>query len=519
MTNQSTEHNDVPIVTAQINTGSQVVQKSRALVVAAIMASMFMVAIEATIVSTAMPQIVSQLGGLSLYSWVFSSFLLTQTAMTVVFGKLADIKGRKPIMLLGIAIFLIGSIFAGFAWSMPSMIVFRLIQGAGAGAVQPVALTIIADLYPAHERGKVQGYLASVWAISAVLGPLVGGVIMRELPWSWVFWINIPVGIAAAIGFITFLKEDVQHHKRSIDIAGASLFTITVASLLTILTEFGSSNNQIVLAASLVFVISTILFVLVENKATDPMISFKLWSHKPIAVANGAGVFAAMALMGLTTFLPMYVQGVLKQSPVIAGLALTMMLVGWPVGATLATRWFPRFGLRRIMITGGALIPCGAVLFTLLTPSSSPVMAGVGSLVMGFGMGLLSVTSIILIQEIVDWTQRGSVTSSNLFSRNLGSMLGASIFGAVLNYGLMHAKGMAPITSQQLRQLLEVHTGASNGSAAASNDVLASVLQNSLHNTFVVMFAISLAIVFLTLMVPHIEIAKRKVPDDLPAME
>src|SRR5215813_11159538 len=163
---------------------------SRPLVIASVMASMVMIAIEATIVSTAMPQIAAQLGGLRLYSWVFSSFLLSQTAMTVVFGKLADTFGRRPVMLVGIAIFLVGSVLAGFAWSMPSLIAFRLVQGVGAGAVQPVALTIVADLYPARERGKVQGYLASVWAISAVLGPVVGVLIIRDLSWAWIFWIN-----------------------------------------------------------------------------------------------------------------------------------------------------------------------------------------------------------------------------------------------------------------------------------------------------------------------------------------
>jgi MFS family permease len=403
---------------------------------------------------------------------------------------------------------------------MPSMIAFRLIQGAGAGAVQPVALTIVADLYPAHERGKVQGYLASVWAISAVLGPLVGGLIMRQLAWSWVFWINVPVGIAAALGFMAFLQEGVKPQKRSIDVAGACLFTISVASLLTILTEIGTSNNQIITVASILFILCASLFVWVERRAADPMISFALWSRKPIAVANGAGVLAAMALMGLTTFLPMYVQGVLKQSPVVAGLTLTMMLVGWPSGATLATRLFPVFGLRRIMIGGSALIPFGAVLFTLLNLSSSPVMAGAGSLIMGFGMGLLSVSSIILIQEIVDWTQRGSVTSSNLFARNLGSMLGATVFGAVLNYGLMHAKGMKPINSEQLRHLLEAHSGARTSLAAGTDSALAAVLQSSLHNTFVLMFAISLAIVFLTIFVPNIDIGKaNKAKEDLPILD
>ena len=217
---------------------------SRPLVIASIMASMFMVAIEATIVATAMPEIAAQLGGLDIYSWVFSSFLLTQTAMTVVFGKLADLYGRKPVMLVGIAIFIVSSVLAGFAWSMPSMIAFRLLQGVGAGAMQPIAMTIVADLYPGRERGKVQGYLASVWAFSAVVGPLAGSLIVHNLSWAWIFWINVPVGIAAAAGFMLFLHESVETKVRSIDVMGAVLFTITVAALMFALTEGGRKPHD-----------------------------------------------------------------------------------------------------------------------------------------------------------------------------------------------------------------------------------------------------------------------------------
>ena len=179
----------------------------RPLVLAAVMAANFMIAIEATIVSTAMPQIVGQLGGLPLYSWVFAAFLLTQTATTVVFGKLADLAGRKMVMLTGIAIFLFGSILCGFAWSMPSLIVFRLVQGIGAGAVQPTAMTIVGDLYSVHERAKIQGWLASVWALSAILGPLAGGLIIQHFSWAWIFWMNLPIGVLAAAGFWAYLHE------------------------------------------------------------------------------------------------------------------------------------------------------------------------------------------------------------------------------------------------------------------------------------------------------------------------
>jgi EmrB/QacA subfamily drug resistance transporter len=482
---------------------SQDSKPARSLVIASVMTSMFMIAIEATIVSTAMPQIVAQLGGLHLYSWVFSSFLLTQTAMTVVFGKLADVYGRKPMMLLGIAIFLIGSILAGFAGSMMTMVVFRLIQGVGAGAVQPVAITIVADLYPARERGKIQGYLASVWAISAVLGPIAGGLIIRHWSWRWIFWINVPVGIAAATGFILFLHEH-EHAKperRSIDIVGATLFTVAVASLLITLTEVGTSDYTAGLVAGSLFCLSLVLFVAQERRAADPMISFALWGRRPIAAANSVGVLASMALIGLTTFLPMYVQGVLHRSPVVAGLALTMMLLGWPVGATLAARSFHRFGLRQILVAGSVLVPTGTAVFVLLTPDSSPITAALGSLVMGFGMGLISVSSLVLIQELVDWSQRGSATASNLFARNLGSTLGATALGAVLNYGLTHANNGKSVTSDQLRQILQAPDGMTTVDTA-----IGLALQQSLNLTFWAMLLISLTIVFLALLVPPVEL-------------
>ncbi len=466
---------------------------------------MAMVAIEATIVSTAMPQIVAQLGDLHLYSWVFSSFLLTQTAMTVVFGKLADLYGRKPVMLAGIAIFLLGSVLAGFAWSMPAMIVFRLIQGVGAGAIQPVTLTIVADLYPARERGKVQGYLASVWAISAVVGPMVGGFIIHNLSWAWIFWMNVPIGLASAAGFIAFLRESERHARPSIDFAGAALFMAAIAALMMALTYAGDDDLVKASLAGGAFMLCLLLFVFQERRAAEPMISFALWSRRPIAACNAATVLAGMILMGATTFLPMYVQGVLHRSPVVAGLALTMMMVGWPAGATLAAKSFHRIGLRRILIGGSAFVPLGAVLLLFLQPGGSPLIAAFGSLIMGFGMGTSSVSSLVLIQEIVKMDERGSATASNLFSRNLGSTLGATLFGAVLNFGLSHSKDVAVVTSDQLKALLQNQV-----TSLADSDMIRMVLHQSLHLTFISIFAIAIFVVVLLSFVPPISIGPTK---------
>jgi EmrB/QacA subfamily drug resistance transporter len=461
------------------------------------MTTMAMIAIEATIVSTAMPRIVADLGGLRLYSWVFSSFLLAQTAMTVVFGNLSDIYGRKPVMYVGIGIFLLGSLLAGFAWSMPVMIGCRLIQGAGAGAMQPVALTIVADLYPARERGKVQGYLASVWAVAAVAGPVAGGLIIREVSWSWIFWINIPVGIAAAAGFMLFLRESPRHERRSIDVGGATSFAVAVTSLLIALTELGNHRPAQLAAAAGVFCIAAAVFVAVERRVAHPMVSFALWSHRPIAATNGVAVLASMALVGLTTFLPMYVQIVMQRSATTAGLTLTTMLIGWPAGATLSSRLFHRFALRHLLVAGTLLQPLGALCFVVLTPAMSPLIPALGSLVMGFGMGLVSVPSLVLLQEIVESTQRGSVTASNVFSRNLGSTLGATLLGAVLNHGLNRAGTPGPITSDQLRQLL----GAPG--LAAGDAAIRVALEQALNLTFWGMLVLSVGTVALALMVPR----------------
>ncbi|TXM89316.1 MFS transporter, partial [Methylobacterium sp. WL122] len=317
----------------------------RPLVLAAVMAAMFMIAIEATIVSTAMPQIAGQLGDLHLYAWVFASFLLTQTATTVVFGKLSDLYGRRPVLLFGIAVFLAGSLLCGFAWSMPSLILFRLVQGVGAGAIQPVSMTVVGDLYSARERGRVQGYLASVWGVSSVAGPLAGGLIIGHLSWPWIFWINLPVGVLAAALFLLFLREEVERKRRRIDVIGAGLFTLAIAALMIALTET-STAPAVATASGLTFLVAITLFVLQERRAADPMLDFALWGQRSILTANAATLLSGMAIIGLTAFLPMYVQGVLRQSPLVAGFTLTLMVLGWPVGATTAARSFVRFGLR-----------------------------------------------------------------------------------------------------------------------------------------------------------------------------
>lgn len=445
---------------------------ARGAIVACVMLATAMVALETTVVATAMPRIIADVGGMRFYSWAFSSFALTQTATTVVFGKIADARGRRPVTLIGIVLFVVGSVLAGAAGTMPVMIGGRLFQGVGAGAILPVMLTIIADLYPARERGRVQGWVASVWAVSAVFGPMLGAAIIAWFSWRWIFWCNVPLGLVTSLGFIQLLPPDEARARVPVDYAGAGLFTLAVGFLLGLLTDPATAGaSRLVLCAG-GFVGLSALFAAQERRAADPIVSVALWRRAPIAAANGAALITGMALMGITTFLPMYVQSVLGRTPVVAGLTLTTVMVGWPMGATLGARLFPHIGLRPTLLAGGALVPTGASLFALLAPDSSPVLAAAGSLVMGFGMGLVSITSLILVQELAGEASRGAATAANLFARNLGSALGAAVLGAVQAVAVAHS----------------VH--------------LTDALSRSLHVTFVALFVIACCSLVCVLLIP-----------------
>jgi MFS family permease len=332
---------------------------------------------------------------------------------------------------------------------------------------------------------------------------LAGGLIIQHFSWAWIFWMNLPIGALAAAGFWAWLHEKSARGRGRIDHLSAAVFTIAIAAIMADLTALSASGRFEIGLLTVVAAAALALFVLQERRSPEPMISLELWGRRPIAAANGASLLNGMVMIGLTTFLPVFVQGVMQDSPLIAGFALSAMVLGWPAGATCGARFFKRFVVRPVLRAGGLLVPAGASVFVLLTAGSSPIVAGLGSLVVGLGMGLLSSASIILIQEIVDWSERGSVTASFLFARSLGSTFGATAFGAVLNFGLMRS-GNATVTSDELRRLLE------RGSTGAGVDSgLRAALEQSLHLTFVSMFAIALMVAATAFLVPRVAFAKR----------
>lgn len=413
---------------------------NRPFVLISVMVAMFVGAVEATIVTTAMPAIAADLGGFSRYSWIFSAYLLMSTVTVLIYGKLADLFGRKPILFIGLTIFLIGSILCGFAVSMEQLIVLRLIQGFGAGAVMPIATTIVGDMYTTEERAKIQGYLSSVWGISAVLGPVIGGLIVQYMNWKFVFWVNVPLGILAMLGIWFFLHEPKRQKKVSIDYKGAALLTLSLAAILFWLSEGGQSFNRLSLISIVLLVAGLVLFALfikVERQAEDPMMPFSIWKNPVILYANLVSLTTGVILIGISSYLPTFVTGVMEQPAIIAGFTLTAMSIGWPIASSVAGHLLIRHGTFVVSFFGGLSLVFGAMLFVLMNASSGPWWAAMASFFVGVGMGLTSTSFIVTIQGAVPRERRGSATAANMFMRNFGNTMGAALFGAVLNESLM----------------------------------------------------------------------------------
>lgn len=415
-------------------------ETNRPLVLISVMLAMFVSAVEATIVTTAMPVIASDLGGFSRYSWIFSAYLLMSTVTVLIYGKLADLFGRKQVFLFGMSLFLIGSILCGFAMSMEQLIIYRLVQGLGAGAVMPIATTIVGDIYTTEERAKIQGYLSSVWGVSAVLGPAIGGGIVAYLSWKYVFWVNIPLGIFAMIGIGFFLKEPESEKEVSIDYQGAILLTAALSFILFWLAEGGQSFSRTSILSLLILLIGIsafLLFIRVEKRAVNPIMPFSLWKNPVILYANLVSFTTGFILMAVSTYLPTFVTGVMGQPAIIAGFTLTAMSIGWPLASSFAGHLLVRYGTFTVAFLGGLALVLGSVLFALMNASSGPLWAATASFFVGVGMGLTSTGFVVTIQGAVPRKERGSATAANMFMRNFGNTVAAAFFGAILNYALL----------------------------------------------------------------------------------
>ena len=425
------------MTTERIDRASVGLRSERGPILLAVMLSVGLVAIDATILATAVPSVVDDLGGFTQFPWLFSIYLLAQAVSVPIYGKLADLRGRKPIMLLGVGLFILGSVLCGFAWSMPALIAFRLVQGLGAGAIQPIGMTIVGDIYTVAERAKVQGYIASVWGIASFVGPTLGGVFSDYISWRWIFFVNIPLGLAAAWVLVRRFQENVtQKASHQIDYAGAVLLAIGGSLLLLGLLEGGvmwtwdSGASIAILAAAAVLLI---VFVLVERRAAEPILPLWVLGQRVLNSANSAALLIGLLMIGLSTYVPLFAQSVLGTSALVAGFALAAMTLGWPIAASLAGRIYLRLGFRTTMLFGAIIVVLGSALLLMVDSGSSVLQLAAACFVIGVGLGFSASPSVVAAQSSVDWTTRGVVTGANMFSRSVGSAVGVAVFGAVAN--------------------------------------------------------------------------------------
>ena len=411
-------------------------KKTKIIVTIALMLGMSLAALDTTIVGTALPSIVGKLGGITLYSWVFSAYLLTSTSTVAVYGKLADLFGRKPLFLFGTAVFLIGSIASGAAQSMEQLIIFRAIQGLGAGAVLPIVLTIIGDIFALEERARVQGLFSGVWGLSSIIGPALGGVIVDHFSWRWVFYINIPFGLLSAFLLIVFFKENVERKKHSIDYLGSLLLTVGIGALLFALLQGGVTWAWISLPSLGLFtlaVVLIVLFLLQEARASEPILPLTLFTNRIITISSIGGVILGVVLFGITSYVPLFVQGVRGGTATSAGVTLGPLLLAWPIAAAFSGKIILRYGYRLTAVVGALLVTIGVGLVTLLQASSTLPYIVVAMLVIGTGLGLMSTAFVISVQNAVPWNIRGVATASTQFFRTMGGTVGVALMGTILN--------------------------------------------------------------------------------------
>jgi EmrB/QacA subfamily drug resistance transporter len=484
-------------------------RSERGPVLIAVMLSTALVALDSTIIATAVPSVVRDLGGFSQFPWLFSIYLLTQAVTVPLYGKFADVLGRRPVMFFGIAAFLVGSVLCGAAWSMPVLIAARAVQGIGAGAIQPMSMTVIGDLYTVEERARVQGYVASVWGIASVVGPTLGGVFAEYLNWRWIFFINLPLGAIAVLMLLRNFAERVERKPHKVDYLGAAMLTAGCSLVILGLLEGGVAWGWGSLPSVAIFVAGAALlvgFVLVEQRAAEPVLPLWVFKRRVLVGGNLVAVVVGAVLMGLTSYLPTYAQGVLGAGALVAGFAVAALTVGWPLSASLAGKIYLRIGFRDTALIGSVFIIAGGVLVAVLDAGSSIWSAALAAFVLGLGLGLSSSPTLVAVQSVVGWDRRGVVTGTNLFSRSLGSAVGAAVFGAIANATLAsrfasppaEVAGHLPPSVDATSLVLSGHT---DDSPVAT--YVRGALADATHYVFVGLAAVAVLSVVALLLMPR----------------
>ncbi len=415
------------------------------LVVIAVDLAMALAALDNTVIGTAMPTVVASLGGLSLFSWVFSIYLLTSTTALPIFGRLSDIFGRRTMFVVAVWIFTGASALCGLATSMVLLIAARAIQGIGAGGIFALSQAVFGDVFPLHERGRMQGYLAAVWGISALIGPLLGGLIVEYLGWRWTFYVNVPVGVAAnymlVVGLPGLASEGMR---RPIDYAGAACLVASVVVLLLSLLEAGKAGPSVsaeAIGGLVVCLVFTAAFLLIERRASEPILPLGLFGSRIFTTTTVCLFLSGLAMFGAISFVPLFVQAVLGGTAIQAGSVLTPMSLGWVTGSTIGGRLLNRLGYRTLTVAGMLSLTGGYLLFTQLGTGSPLSHAASSGVLLGLGMGLVSIATVVAVQSAAPPGQIGVVSTLPFFFRNIGGTLGVAVMGTILTAHLTGAGG------------------------------------------------------------------------------
>jgi EmrB/QacA subfamily drug resistance transporter len=463
------------------------------LIIGGLLLGILLAALDQTIVGTALPTIVGDLGGLNDLSWVVTAYLLASTVSTPLWGKLGDLYGRKPLFQFAIVLFLIGSALAGLSWSMTALVLFRAVQGLGGGGLTVLAQALIADVVPPRERGRYQGVFGAVFGISSVVGPLLGGFIVEHLTWHWLFYVNLPVGVLALAVTTVVLPASPRRQTVSIDYLGTVLVAAATTSLVlgTTLggTTYAWASVQIV-GLAVLGVLLVAAFVLAERRATDPVLPLRLFRNRTFTVCGVVGFVVGFAMFGSITFLPLYLQVVQGATPTASGLRMLPMLAGMLLTAVGSGQLITRWGRYKVFpIAGTAIVSVGLFLLSRMDEHTSILTSSLSMFVLGFGLGMVMQVLVIAVQNAVEYRDLGVGTSGATFFRSIGSCFGTAVFGAIftneLSGNLAHA----------------LPTGALppgvNPSAARSSPAALEHLPPAVHEALIHAYAISLQPVFL----------------------
>lgn len=392
-------------------------------------------ALDANIMQTASPTIVKQLGGMELFAWIFVVYMLASTVTVPLYGKLSDMYGRKRLLIVAVSIFTLGSILCGMANSISTLIIFRGVQGIGAGGMIPLSMIIVGDLFTIENRGKIQAVFSSIWAISSIVGPVLGSFFVEALTWRWIFFINIPIGIATVLCMIPY-KEKIEFKKTHIDYKGFFLFGISI-TLLLLSTNVKNSIWYIILG-----VIGLIVFILVERKEAHPFLPVSLFKNKGILMTNLFMLFYCLSFFGTSNFIPLYLQEGNDMSIYKSGLILLSIAVGWMFGSTPAGKWIIRYGYKSLFIIGSFITTASGLALYLFITDLSYLGLFLILTIQGVSFGLLFAVGTIASQEFAESHIKGMSTSLQMFLKNIGTSIGVTIMGLIINQASSIVIGM-----------------------------------------------------------------------------